>query len=304
MPIIHQQINNVITNNHDYTNFKGQFIYVSFIVNVVQNTSSGNNQLNAINNTDIVYDGNKFVLSYNNTSQPSNPLQPTNPNGIPNNQDGYSFDTSTQSIVLSDRLFTDKSYSDSFFRNNITQSNISFLQLNHTQFNTNNNEIYLIFRCEVDDSGKLITPCFNINSRFIVSDFIFDVQQNADIINSWVIRNVEIHTKPAKEICDIITNRLSDISLFNKQFFRVHILVAPGGLGLGTISQGDLINQTEIIRDVPNNESITFVMHPNVGNKVLSITDSGANILYPNNPFTVNNIKSNRYIIVNFGIDT
>ncbi|MCL2312766.1 MAG: hypothetical protein FWC41_09840, partial [Firmicutes bacterium] len=153
MPIIHQQINNVITNNHDYTNFKGQFIYVSFIVNVVQNTSSGNNQLNAINNTDIVYDGNKFVLSYNNTSQPSNPLQPTNPNGIPNNQDGYSFDTSTQSIVLSDRLFTDKSYSDSFFRNNITQSNISFLQLNHTQFNTNNNEIYLIFRCEVDDSG-------------------------------------------------------------------------------------------------------------------------------------------------------
>ena len=125
------------------------------------------------------------------------------------------FDPSTQSITLGDRLFTDRNYSDSFFRNNITQSNISFLQLYATQFDTNNNEIYLIFRCEIDNNGQLIIPSFNINSKFTLSDFIFDIQQNADIINNWTIRNVELHAKPNKENCGVIVNKLNDIKLFN-----------------------------------------------------------------------------------------
>ena len=208
MANIQQQINNFLTSDFNYVNFKGQFIYITFIVNVLQTTSSGINKIVKINNTNIIKNGDRFVLEYDST------LEPSNPNGIQNNLDGYSFNSSSQSIVLGNELFVDKNYSDTFFRNNITQSNISFLQLNNTQFNTNNNEICFIFRCEIDDNGQLITPCFNINSTFILSDFIFDIHQDADIINSWTIRNVEIHAKPSKTSCDVISNRLSDIALF------------------------------------------------------------------------------------------
>ena len=148
----------------------------------------------------------------------------------------------------------------------------------------------------------MITPCFNINSIFILSDFIFDVKKDADIVNVWTIRNVEIHAKPAKESCDVITNRLSNINLFSDQFFQVRATVATGSLSLGTISQGTLINQTEISRDVPINGNITFTMQPNLGNKVLNITDNGINHLNPGNSYMLNNITTNRNLIVNFGI--
>ena len=296
--MIQKIIKNVLASDLRYPKFKEQFIYVTFIVDVIQNTSSGINQINAINNIDIVRNENRFVLSYESM------LKPFISNGIPNNLNGYFYNPDLQSVVLSDRLFTDRYYSDAFFKNDITQSNISFLQLQSTQFNTDK-EIYLIFRCEIDSNGQLITPCFNVDnmfndSTFATSDFIFDIQKNADNINVWMIRNVEIHGKSVKNSCNVISNKLGNIKLFNEQFFQVSIMVAPGSLSRGTISSGNLTNKTVINVDVPENGSVEFIMQPNENYSVLAVTDNEINFLNPINPFIVNNIVSNRKIVVNF----